>query len=69
MKIGLAVERSGLVYVYDEKGGRICTIRGGNNAIGDGLKGYTSGTVSIKRDNLIYIYDSNGRQINTVRAI
>ena len=34
----------------------------------DGLKGYTSSTVSVRRGSQIYVYDNKGRQISSVFA-
>ena len=61
-QIGNAVDRGGVVYVYDERGHQICGLPGGNGP-DDGLKGYTSGTVSIRRGPVLYTYDAQGHQI------
>jgi hypothetical protein len=67
MAIGNAVERGSTVYVYDEKGRQIFTTSKGSQP-GDGLKGYTGGTVNIRRGSTIYTYDVKGRQISTTSA-
>lgn len=57
--IASVVEQGTMVYVYDEKGAKIAGIMGGISP-GDGLKGWTSTSISIKRGPLIYIYDEKG---------
>jgi len=52
-----------MVYIYDEKGRQI-----GSVTAGDGLQGYTSGSVSVKRGSMIYIYDEKGRQTGSTPA-
>ncbi len=64
MPIGNAVERGSLVYVYDEKARQLFAKPKGSRP-GDGLKGYTGGTVNIQQGSLIYTYDEKGRQIST----
>jgi hypothetical protein len=61
-QIGSAVDRGGIVYVYDEMGHQICGLPRGNGPC-DGLKGYTSGTVSIRRGSILYTYNAQGHQI------
>ncbi len=63
MPIGSAVQRGSMVYIYDEKGRQI-----GSVTAGDGLQGYTSGSVSVKRGSMIYIYDEKGRQTGSTPA-
>jgi len=67
MAIGNAVQRTSLVYVYDEKGRQLFSLAAGNGP-NDGLKGYTSETVNIRRGSLIYTYDAKGRQKGTTSA-
>lgn len=67
MAIGSAVERGPTVYVYDEKGRQLFTKSRGSQPT-DGLKGYTSGTVSIRRGPTLYTYDDKGRQVSTTSA-
>lgn len=67
MSIGSAVEKGGFVYVYDERGRQIFTKTRGSQSE-DGLKGYTSKTVSIRHGGLIITYDERGRQISTTSA-
>jgi hypothetical protein len=61
MAIANAVERSGFVYVYDEKGYQLCML-----PAGEGLTGYTFSTVNIKRSDFIYSYNEKGQQISFV---
>jgi len=63
MPIANAVQRGTTVYIYDEKGRQIGTV-----PAGDGLHGFTSGSVSIRRGSTIYIYDEKGRQTGTTPA-
>ncbi len=63
MSIGNAVERSGFVYVYDEKGQQLCMI-----FAGEGLTGYTSTTVSIKQSGFIHTYDEKGQHLSMTAA-
>lgn len=67
MAIANAVTRGNMIYVYDEKNRQLCCIPRG---IGpdDGLKGYTSSTVSVRRGAYIYNFDQIGRQIGAVPA-
>lgn len=67
MAIGNAVQRSGTVYVYNEKGHQICAIGAGSGP-NDGLRGYTSSTVNIQKSNTIYTYNEKGHQIGAVAA-
>ncbi len=67
MAIGNAVQRGGLVYVYDEKGRQLSALSAGSGP-NDGLKGYTGATVSIRRGSLIYTYDEKGRQLSATSA-
>jgi hypothetical protein len=62
--IGSAVQRGGWVYVYDEKGRKLTSIDAGSKK-DDGLKGYTSATVSVRRGDWIYTYDEKGRRLNS----
>lgn len=68
MAIGNAVQRGAWVYVYDEKGRQITSIGAGNVKTDDGLKGYTSTTVSVKRGAWIYTYNEKGRQLSSTPA-
>jgi len=67
MAIGTAVQRSSIVYVYDEKGSLLFSLPSGMNEK-DGLTGYTSGTVTIRRANIIYTYNDKGQQISTTHV-
>lgn len=62
MAIGSANERGSLVHVYDENGRPLFTQPAGSGP-GDGLKGYTSSTVSIQRGLLVHTYDDRGRPL------
>lgn len=63
MAIANAVQRGTIVYIYDEKGRQVGTV-----SAGDGLHGFTSGSISIRRGTMIYIYDEKGRQTGTTSA-
>lgn len=65
MAIASAVEKNGNVYIYNEKGGVIAAVHAGTGP-NDGLKGYTSSTVSIRRGFYVYIYNDKGGIVNTI---
>ena len=67
MAIGSAVQRSSFVYVYDEKGRQFAALPAGSGP-NDGLKGYTSTTVSVRRGSFVYTYDERGRQTSAIPA-
>ena len=58
MAIGTAIQNSGFVRVYDEKGHPIYSIPGDSY-------GFTSTTVSIKVVSFIHIYDAKGHPITS----
>ena len=62
-----AVQRGSQVYVYGAGQRQLCSIYAGTGP-NDGLKGYTSSTVSVRRGSQIYVYDNQGRQISSVFA-
>lgn len=62
-----AVQRGSQVYVYGAAQQQLCSIYAGNEP-GDGLKGFTTTTVSIKRGRSVYVYDAQGRQISSTYA-
>lgn len=63
MAIGNAVQKGGMVYIYDEKGRQTGCV-----SAGDGMTGYTSGSVNVKKGGMIYGYNDKGRQISCVSA-
>lgn len=65
MPIASAVQRGGVVYVYDAKGLTLFTKPCGRQP-GDGLRGFTSSTVSIKTGSAIYTFDERGLQISAM---
>lgn len=65
MGISTAVQRGGFVYVYGDRGAVLCTIPSGSQ-VGDGLKGFTSSSVSVKRGSFVYVYNERGACIQTV---
>ena len=67
MAVGSAVQRGPSVYIYDEKGRQVGFVVAGFGP-NDGLKGYTSSTVSVRRGDMIYIYDEKGRQTGMTPA-
>jgi hypothetical protein len=62
-----AVQRESQVYVYGAGQRQLCSVYAGTGP-NDGLKGYTSSTVSVRRGNNIYVYDAQGRQVSSVFA-
>lgn len=62
-----AVQRGSQVYVYGHGQRQLCAIFAGNGP-DDGLKGFTSSSVSVRRGRNIYVYDSQGRQISSAYA-
>ncbi len=64
MAIANAVQKGSYVFVYDGKGHQLCSISAGSGK-DDGLKGYTSSTVSVKKGSYIYTYDEKGHQISS----
>ena len=67
MAIGNAVQRASHVSILDEGARQIATIPTGS-APGDGLKGYTSGTVTVQQGPFIHTYDERGHQISITAA-
>ena len=67
MAIGTAVKRGGSVHVFDENG-RLLFVRSAGYKPGDGLKGYTSSTVTIRRGDQLYVFDERGRLLYTRAA-
>jgi len=65
MAIASAVQRGNWIYIYDEKGNQIRTFPASEKP-NEGLKGYTSSSVSIQLGMWIYVFDENGRQITTI---
>ncbi len=62
MAISTAIEKQGLVYVYDEKNRQLFTESGT-------LHGYTSNTVSIKKvDGYIRTFDEKKHQLSCQRG-
>jgi hypothetical protein len=66
-EIVTAIQRGSQVYVYANGQRQLCAVFAGNGP-DDGLKGYTSSTVSVRRGSQIYVYDNKGRQISSVFA-
>ena len=67
MAIGMAVQKGGIVYVYDEKGRELAT-KGAGMGKNDGLKGYTSGTFTVQIGNILYTYNEKGGEVSTTSA-
>jgi hypothetical protein len=65
--IASVVERSGGIYVYNDKGTIIATLNRGSGPK-DGLQGYTEKTVSVRRGDVVYVYNPNGTIISTLNA-
>lgn len=66
-EIVTAVQRGSQVYVYGPNQRQLCAVFAGNGP-DDGLKGFTSSTVSVRRGSNIYVYDAQGRQVSSVFA-
>jgi hypothetical protein len=64
MPIGSAVQKGSTVYVYDEKG-RVLFTRSVGNGPKDGVKGFTSSTVTIQNGNTVYVFHESGRVLYT----
>jgi len=65
MAIGSVIERTGCLFVYDERGRQISTISVLSN---DELRGYTGSTVSVQRGSFVFSYDEQGRQMGVVQG-
>lgn len=66
-EIVTAVQKGSKVYAYGAGQRPLCAVFAGNGP-DDGLKGYTSSTVSVRRGGTIYVYNANGQQISSVFA-
>ena len=60
MPISSAIQKGSSVHVYDERG-RTMFIKSVGSKPSDGLKGYTSTTVTIQQSLSIHTYDEKGR--------
>ena len=56
MAISTAIQRGGMISVYNETGQQVTIINGGSKP-GDRLCGYTPTIVTGKRGGIIYVYD------------
>lgn len=63
-EIVTAVQRDSQIYVYGPNQRQLCAVFAGSGP-DDGLKGYTSSTVSVRRGSNIYVYDVHGRQVSS----
>ena len=59
MTITSAVERHHIVFVYNDKGRNTAQIFAGH-CPGDGLKGFTSSTVTVRKLGKIFVHDEQG---------
>ncbi len=66
-EIVTAVQRGSQVYVYGTGQRQLCSVYAGTGP-NDGLKGYTSSTVSVRRGSTIYVYNAKGQQVSSVFA-
>lgn len=66
-EIVTAVQRGSQVYVYGPNQRQLCAVFAGNGP-DDGLKGFTSTSVSVRRGNMIYVYNAKGQQVSSVFA-
>jgi hypothetical protein len=64
MSISNVVQRGSVIYVYGERN-QVLFMKSASNRPGDGVKGYTSGSVSIQSGSSIYTYDEHGSVIGT----
>jgi hypothetical protein len=64
MAIATAVQRGAWVYVYNETNQQLFTQSAGSG-LNDGLKGYTSHSVTIQRGSWLYSYNEHGQQTGT----
>lgn len=62
-----AIQRGSQVYVYGTGQRQLCAVFAGNGP-DDGLRGYTSSTVSVRRGSMIYVYNAKGQQVSSVFA-
>ena len=65
MAIGSAIQKSGLIQVFNERGALLCTLFPGTDGI---LQGYTGTTISVRKGNVTRIYNERGNPISTVFA-
>ena len=61
--IASAVQKGSYVYLYNERGGQLCSIYCGNDG---SLQGYTASTVSIRKGSYVYVYDEKGSQKSSI---
>ncbi|MEO6269662.1 MAG: hypothetical protein ABIP08_05100 [Lautropia sp.] len=59
MSISTAVERHHIVFVYDDQGRNTAQIFAGS-CPGDGLKGFTSSTVTVRKLGRIFVHNERG---------
>ena len=62
MAIGSTIQSGTTVYVYDERGSTLALIPVSPDP-GDGLKGYTSKTVTVQQGKSLYTYDERGNPL------
>jgi len=67
MSIVNVVQRGAVIYIYGERNQVLFTKSAGSHP-GDGVKGYTSGSVNIQLGSVIYTYDERGSVIGTTSA-
>ena len=65
--ISHAVQRGSSVYAYNENN-RVIFSQSAGGRPGDGLKGYTSSSLSIQKGSILYTYNEKGRQIGSTIA-
>jgi len=61
-QIGSVVVQSGIVKVYDEKRNHLFSVSAGSRPT-DGLRGYTSATVSVCYNGIVKTYDAKGKYL------
>lgn len=66
MAISNAVERHHIVFVYDQQGRNTAQIFAGH-CPGDGLKGFTSSTVTVRKLGGIFVHNERGHVQDAAR--
>ena len=64
MAIANAIQRGSMVFVYDEKNHLMFT-RCAATGPGEGLMGYTGGTINLRKGRLNFTYDEKGQLVGT----
>lgn len=69
MAIGNVVEDGGYIYVFDQNGNRTAAFGSpGHQYPDDGLKNFTSTTITIKSGSYLFLYDEQGNRTGSQPA-